>query len=355
MIGAGWRVTVLAPLRADYPEDLREVGVTRPRIRTMPPVSLKRPWRLVTLLERWRFKRFLAQCHREDPFHVLECQDYDGWLSKGNGLGIPTVIRLHGSNLLYDHELKRPGVPLLHELELKTLKQGTYWAGVSRFAFQQSLARCGESEHAGTVIYNAVDTDLFSPGPEDITESGLIVFVNSLNKRKGLDTLLKAMPLVLKDVPHARLAIVGGQLAAGSELHTIYSELPTDARQRIEFPGRLDRRTGVLSWLRRAQVCCYPSRVETFGLAPVEAMAVGKATVYSRTGAGPEVIEDGISGLLCDPESSDDLAERLISLLTSEQRTRELGTAGRKTVLEKFTRKHWADANSALYAGLRKL
>ncbi len=349
LISSGWRVSVLAPSRLSYPVDLSTAGQAKPPIKILPKLPFQRPWRLITQLERWRFIRFLQKCHQQTPFDLLECPDYDGWLPNGSGLPVPTVIRLHGSNLLYDHELKRPGIPLIHQLERQTLRAGSFWGGVSRYAYEQSLIRCGEKEHPGTVVYNAVDTSLFSPSPEIQTESGLIVFVNSLNRRKGLDTLLLAMPQVVKQAPHARLAIIGGNLPADSDLGQLLASLPAAARVRIEFPGRLDRRTGVVNWLRKAQIGCYPSRIETFGLAPVEAMSIGKPTIYSQTGPGPEVIEDNVSGLLCDPESPANLAEKLLQILRNPTLGQQLGDAARQRVLAHFDRRQWLLNNLTFY------
>ena len=75
--------------------------------------------------------------------------------------------------------------------------------------------------------------------------------------------------------------------------------------------GRMSRDDGVPDYLRKANVCCYPSHMETFGIAAVEAMSVGKPTIFSRHGPGPEITDEGVSGLLCDPHCTADIAAKI--------------------------------------------
>lgn len=339
----GQRVTVLG--MGDAPQASR-AGVT---VLNLAPSRWPRPWRLGILHDRWRFGRWLRALHREQPFDLVELPDYDGWLPFRTRLGIPVVVRLHGSGWLYDSELQRPGDPTLHTVEARSLANATHWVGVSNWAFRRSLALCGLAHKPGEVIYNAVDAERFAPAVPDITESGLIVFVNSLGRRKGLDTLLQAMRHVLPAEPGSHLAVVGGTEAQVDKWRATLDGFSAEHRIRIRFVGRQDRRTEVVQWLRRAQVCCYPSRSETFGLAPVEAMSVGRPTIYSKTGPGPEIVEDETSGLLCDPDDPLDVAERILRLLRDPAMGRRLGRAARERVVEKFDRRRWLDANLSFY------
>lgn len=92
------------------------------------------------------------------------------------------------------------------------------------------------------------------------------------------------------------------------------NRLRPEFRLRVHFSGQIPRRE-VLSWLRMAQVCCFPSHAETFSTAAVEAMVVGRPTIFSQIGPGPEVIEHGVSGLLCDPFDPNDIAQKIQAIL----------------------------------------
>jgi glycosyltransferase involved in cell wall biosynthesis len=108
--------------------------------------------------------------------------------------------------------------------------------------------------------------------------------------------------------------------------------VPANLAERVIFTGRLTR-DQVRDWLRRAAVCCFPSHMETFGLAPAEAMSVERPTIYSKDGPGPEVIEDGVDGLLCDPRDPTDIARCISRLLDDPGFAAQLGRTGRRKII----------------------
>ena len=139
--------------------------------------------------------------------------------------------------------------------------------------------------------------------------------------------------------------VVGGKTYTERMMEKVQPEY----RERIRFLGRLDRQTGVLEYLRKAHVCCYPSHMESFGMAPIEAMAVGKPTIFMKTGPGPEVIEDGVSGLLCDPESPADIADKIKRILDDDLFAGQLGRNARERVLKHFETSGWIRRNIDFY------
>lgn len=350
MVDHGQTVTVLGLSR----HTAQQPTSSRPGLefRYLSPTKFRLPWAFAARWERLRLRRLLQNEHARNPFHLVEFMDYEGWLPYGGLKGIPTIARLQGSNLLFDHELKRYSHPLIHQFETRALIRSDYWIGVSDYAFRSTLQLVGRSEKRGEIIYNPVDTELFCPPPDIHAEPGLIVFVNSIGQRKGVDTLLLAAKEVFPDQPTARLVLIGGEPKCPDFLRPIWDSLAAETRSRIQFLGRLDRRTGVLNWIRRASVCCYPSRVETFGIAPVEAMAAGKATIYTQRGPGPEVIEDGVSGLLCDPDNPAQLASQITRLLNDPAFALQLGANGRRRAVEKFSRAALLPQNLACYRSL---
>jgi N-acetyl-alpha-D-glucosaminyl L-malate synthase BshA len=101
----------------------------------------------------------------------------------------------------------------------------------------------------------------------------------------------------------------------------------------VEFVGeQLD----LVPWLSAADLFLLPSSQESFGLAALEAMACGVPVVASRVGGLPEVIEDGVTGFVCDPDDVDGMAERGIEVLSNQTRKREIGEAAIKDVRTRF-------------------
>jgi starch synthase len=117
--------------------------------------------------------------------------------------------------------------------------------------------------------------------------------------------------------------------------------------------------------MTHAAVFCCPSVYEPFGIVILEAMACEAPVVATATGGIPDVVEDGVTGLLVpfepntdrtapvDPDRfADDLAGRVNELLGDPERAREMGRAGRRRVLERFTWGMVADRTLGLYQRL---
>ncbi|MBA4149465.1 MAG: glycosyltransferase family 4 protein [Verrucomicrobia bacterium] len=310
-------------------------------------------YKLQTLSDRLKISRWLKCEHQKNPFDIIEASDYGGWLRFGGPAGVPTIVRIRGSNYFFDVELKRNGDPFEHKIEEAALARADFIGSVSRYASERTLDICKLSHRSCTVIHNAVDMDLFSPSPGVSRERGLIVFVNSINPKKGIEQLIDAMNVVCAKFPEAKLAVIGQDTQKPVDGITYVEKLKQRMKpeflDRVIFTGRMDRYKGVLDYLRRAHICCYPSHMETFGIAAIEAMSIGKPTIFSETGPGPEVIEHGVSGLLCNPHDALDLADKIVAILSSDELAERLGTNARCRVETLFNKKHWVQRNVEFY------
>jgi glycosyltransferase involved in cell wall biosynthesis len=88
---------------------------------------------------------------------------------------------------------------------------------------------------------------------------------------------------------------------------------------------------------RRASVFVMPSFYETFGISVIEAMAFGLPVVATRTGGLPEVVDDGVTGILVPAGDAEALADALIRLLRDPDLRRRMGQAGQERVRAEFT------------------
>lgn len=359
LVAAGHRVTVLLldtrgdSYWSDHPAELGQSG--GPRIVPLPIVSPKwMRWRPGLLWSRFKLLQALRAEHARDPFDFVECIDNGGFLPFGGIRSIPTIIRLHGSTFLFDYELgSTTSDPFTHWLEKRTLARADFLVGVSEYIGRRELELSGLARKVDQVIYNAVDTRLMMPEPEQSVESGLIVFANTIHSRKGVAELCAAMNFIGHTHPDARLLMIGKHMASDAN-GRLYCDSAMDGvlpefKDRITFTGRLKYRSEVFDQLRRANVCCYPSKLEGFGIAPVEAMALGKPTIYSYTGPGAEVIEDGVSGLLCDPVNPRDIAEKIQRILGDPALATQLGQEARKRAVRLFSKTEWIQKNIRFY------
>lgn len=369
LVDAGHEVTVFVPNLKPVPasrqfrsewentqENYRpELAVHRWTLR--PPRWLR--WRMGVFWHRWQLKKELARLCREKPFDVVEMQDLYGPLPFGGIRGVPTVVRHHSSSVFYDKVSGgHSGDPLTYWLERRTVRSTHNHVAVSAFV-GQGVQKCFDLNPADiTTIPYAIDTTLFCPAPSDEQViPDRILFVNSVGPRKGVRQLCLAFEQVLRQVPNASLQLVGRKDRVDSD-GRLHAEACLDGLQattcaRIEFTGPLDRQTELVPVLQKATVCCFPSQLETFGIAPLEAMACGKPVIYMNHGPGPEIIRHGVNGLLCDTSSPEDIASKLIQILTRPLMASELGVAARLRALD-YSKDKWIDKNLEFYRGLKR-
>jgi len=180
------------------------------------------------------------------------------------------------------------------------------------------------------------------PAADPRENGGLVAGVASnLEYWKGVDVLIAAAAAMRQPV---RLEIFGsGSLA--DELERQARDAQVDAHFHGFVPDARSR-------LRELDVLVQPSRADNFPLAVLEAMAAGIAVVATRVGGVPELVVDGQTGLIVDPEDATALADALDSLAADPARRRELGRRARARVLDEFTPERMAVRTVALYRDL---
>lgn len=169
----------------------------------------------------------------------------------------------------------------------------------------------------------------------------VVVFMGRLIPRKGVHHLLQILPDLVAANPDILLVIVGSAFY-GSHRMTPYTRQLHRLGNR--FPGHVKfvpyvPYSEVPSWFVAADLAVVPSdRREAFGLVNVEAMACGLPVVGTRAGGMTEVIEEGVTGFLVDPDHpQDELKERLIWLLHNDDLRAFLGQRARERVEQLFT------------------
>lgn len=161
----------------------------------------------------------------------------------------------------------------------------------------------------------------------------LLGVVARLEPEKGHRYLVDAMPAILRGAPETWLVIVGEGSLDG-ELRAQAAALPRPARDRIAFTGR---REDIAAITGEIDVAILPSLREAQGISILEAMARRRPVVASAVGGIPEVLTDGVDGLLVPPADPAALAEACVRLACSPVLRRQLGEAGRRTVEARFS------------------
>jgi len=193
------------------------------------------------------------------------------------------------------------------------------------------------------VIHNGVDTKKFQPptnkqkikkelglNPNDIT----IVSVGRLYARKGLFTLIEAMPPVIKRFPNAKFIISGkGQSSEMIKLHTHAKHL--GVKNHIIFTGYTpDKELPKL--YQAADIFAFSTFYEHHPFAILEALSTGLPVVTTTVGGISETIQTGKNGLLVPPFSSQQFSKALLYLIEHQVEATEMGTKARQTVVEQL-------------------
>jgi glycosyltransferase involved in cell wall biosynthesis len=190
------------------------------------------------------------------------------------------------------------------------------------------------------VIPNGVDIIRFQPLASGLINeewTKTVVCVSQLRYEKGTDVLLQAWNLVQKQIPEARLILVGsGPLQPQQEILADALNI----RQSVEFAGL---QSDVPAQFHRGMIAALPSRWEGMPNALLEAMASGCACVATRVSGSEDLIQDGINGLLVTPEDYSGLAEALLTLLKDPTLAKKYGAAARASIEQHYTLEHILD------------
>lgn len=201
--------------------------------------------------------------------------------------------------------------------------------------------------------------DVCHPGIEDAPQPGeadpagpprvLIVGRMSASERyKGHDALLEIWPEVIRDVPEARLEIVG---EGDDRLRLEAKAGDLGLARYARFAGRVDE----AELARRYQACtafAMPSRNEGFGFVFLEAMRAGRACI-GAVGAASEIIDHERTGLLVEADDPCQLRYAIVRLLRDRPAAAAMGTLGRRRFEERFTEMHFRARLAALLGNAR--
>jgi glycosyltransferase involved in cell wall biosynthesis len=197
------------------------------------------------------------------------------------------------------------------------------------------------------VVPNPLDEARFSPGLESEVQQGRVLAVGRLERAKGQDLLVEALPAIRDAVPAGHLLLVGADGGASERLERRAAAL--GVRDSITFLGARPREE-LPAIYRSAAVCAVPSRFEAFPYTALEAMACARPVVATRVGGLPEVVEEHRSGVLVEPDDVAALSGAIARLLHDGAERDRLGRSARERVLSAYAARKVAAAMVERYA-----
>ncbi len=206
-----------------------------------------------------------------------------------------------------------------------------------------------------SVVYPGVDLKRYRPvyGAQDVRQSlglppqdSLVGLVAQIVPGKKHEDFIQAAALVHPLFPSAKFLIIGGDITCdyGQFLQALSRQL--DATDYIVWTGFLE---DPLPLLQQLDIMVLPSKEEGFGVVVIEAMAAGKPVIGARSGAIPEIIVDGETGLLVPFGAPAELAKAISALLQDPALARAMGEAGRRRVEKYFSLDQYVEGVERIY------
>lgn len=303
-------------------------------------------------LNRWMVAIQILKIHKWNPVTIVEAPEM-GLAFMPKWAGITYLIRMNGGHHFFAEAENRNTKWWRAFQEKQSFKNADHLCAVSVYVAERtrSLLKLGRVKI--DIIPNPVDTKTFFEAQADFQE--YILFVGSVCKKKGIEELIDAMKIVWREFPNCRLKVVGRDVIderyGGSFIAYLKRKINGD--HRITFEGAVDHKA-IPDFINKAMMCVYPSYMEALPLAWLEALAMGKPFIGSRTGPGPEVVEDGVTGVLVNPRDPKEIAEAILKYLKHPKWSLKIGKNARKHIQKNFEANMLAQVNLDYFNRIKK-
>jgi glycosyltransferase involved in cell wall biosynthesis len=263
----------------------------------------------------------------------------------------------------HEHTWSFEGQPLRKLLDRHLIaRRADAFVAVSREDQRRMVEIEGVPEAKTRFIPNGIPKPSTSEPSSDLraelgigADQPVIGVVAVMRPQKALDVLVRAAESIREQLPNLRVLVVGGGGGRGEERGTDYAQdihsLAADLglEETVDFLGPRDDVPDVLAAL---DVAVLSSDYEGSPISILEYMEAGKPVVATRVGGVPDLVEDGVTGVLVDRQDPEALAEAVVGLLRDPDRARSMGEAGRRRRREEFSIEASVRRVEALYEEL---
>ena len=307
-----------------------EVPVSSYPLFEFPPYDLALASRMAEVAEYYELD--LLHVHYAIPHSVSALLARQMLASRGRRL--PFVTTLHGTDITLVG-LDRSYLPITRY----AIQESDGVTSISNYLKEETVKHFGITKPI-EVISNFVNCDEYVPIKDEAARAesrkklaapgdAILMHLSNFRPVKRVVDVVKVFALVARELP-AQLVMVGdGPDRSAAEW--LAHDLGIHAK--VHFVGKLERVNEVLPL---ADILLMPSELESFGLAALEAMACKVPSIATRVGGVPELIDDGLTGLLYEVGDIDGMASGALSLLKDRDRLDAMRDAGRKTAQKRF-------------------
>ncbi len=319
--------------------------------------------------------RFNGQGIEADVVHCHTWYTHFGGILARLLYGIPLVVTVHSLEPLrpWKQEQIGRGYDVSRWVERTALEMAEAIIAVSKSTKEDIVRLFSLDEQKIHVIPNGVNTDeyRYTPDKAVLSKYGIdpsrpyVLFVGRMTRQKGLYYLLRSLPKIDLSIQVVLCAGESDTPALQQEIESMVAALRTQRPGVFWIPEMVSRQTTIALYSQAAVFCC-PSIYEPFGIINIEAMACSTPVVGSKVGGIAEVVVDGVTGLLVEPNLSstvpydpvdpekfvDALADGINKVVLNPKRRAGMAVAGRQRVEENYSWHRVAEQTLALYKSL---
>ena len=309
---------------------------------------------------KWFFYRKYIQNYvnsiiKKENINLIEAPDWTG-VTAFMSFTVPLVIRFHGSDTYFCHIEKRKQKFKNRLFETLAVRKAKGFIAPTKYAGEVSAELFRLHKKKKKTIHYGLDLNQFHNEHPECFEKGLILYIGTIIRKKGVFELPKIFHEVRKRFPKTQLILIGGDaedIATGSisTWELVHQQFHEKDLEHVSYLGKIPY-NAVQDYIKKANVCVFPTYAETLGMVTIESMAMQKPVVNSNIGWAQELMEDGKSGFLVYPSHHEEYANQIIALLQDEALCKSIGNEALQFVSNRFDIQHVVDLNIQFYKDL---
>ena len=309
---------------------------------------------------KWFFYRKYIQNYvnsvvKNEKIDVIEAPDWTGVTAFMN-FKVPLVIRFHGSDTYFCHIEKRKQKFKNRFFETLAVRKAKGFIAPTKYAGDVSAELFGLRKEKIKTIHYGLDLTQFKNEHPERFEKGLILYIGTIIRKKGVFELPEIFNKVRSQVPEAKLVLIGGDagdIATGSKStwKLVQQQFHEKDLEQVSYLGKIPY-SAVQDYIKKANVCVFPTYAETLGMVTIESMAMQKPVVNSNIGWAQELMEDGKSGFLVHPSQYEKYAKHITELINDEALYESMGSEALQFVSNHFDIQQVVEQNIQFYKDL---
>jgi len=258
------------------------------------------------------------------------------FLALARCFGVPTVLYAHGNNLPDFYDRSSPWLQRVMAATFRKAAGAIVLGERLRFNFERWLP-----PERIQVVPTGIEPSEPAPACEPHTGT-VVLYLGNLIREKGVFVLLEAARRIAAQRNDLRFVFAGAWFRADDEkaAHAFVAEHGLSNAVRFVGPVAGPAKARALA---EADILAFPTfyHYETMGLVLLEAMQAGLPVVATRRGSIPEIIADGVNGLLVEEQEAGDLAAKILQLADAPALRARMGAANRQRFASYYTHEHY--------------